>query len=176
MYGRIFNGDGTANTKEFPINTHTTDYQWFGDVEVFDDNSLIVAWCSWEQDGDDGGIYVQRFNSSGVKTGNEVRVNKTTAQYQWLPRIKKLSGNNVAVVWSSWKQDGNREGIVTAFIDEDNQRYTSETIVNSYTESFQWEPDFIVTGDNEILVVWSSWEQFGSDYDIVAKQIILEKP
>ena len=139
MYGRIFNSDGTANANEFPINTYTTDYQWFGNVEVFDDDSFIVAWCSWEQDGDDGGIYVQRFNSSGVKTGNEDRVNKTTAQYQWLPRIKKLSGKNVAVVWSSWKQDGNREGIVTAFIDEYNQRYTSETIVNSYTESFQWD-------------------------------------
>ncbi|OGU54991.1 MAG: hypothetical protein A2006_10205 [Ignavibacteria bacterium GWC2_35_8] len=176
MYGRIFNSDGTANTNEFPINTYTTDYQWFGDVEVFNDDSFIVAWCSWEQDGDDGGIYVQRFNASGLKVGSEVRINKTTSQYQWLPRVKKLTGKNVAVVWSSWKQDGSREGIVAAFIDENNQRYTFETVVNNYSESFQWEPDFIVTDENEILVVWSSWEQFGNDYDIVARRIGLEKP
>ena len=69
MYGRIFNSDGTANSNEFQINTYTTDYQWFGDVDIFDDDSFIVAWCSWEQDGDDGGIYVQRFNSSGQKIG-----------------------------------------------------------------------------------------------------------
>jgi hypothetical protein len=176
MYGRIFNSDGTANTNEFQINTFTTDYQWYGDVEVFNDDSFIVVWCSWEQDGDDGGIYVQRFNSAGIKAGNEVRINKTTAQYQWLPKIKKLSGRNAAVVWSSWKQDGSREGIVTAFIDENNQRYTFETVVNSYVNSFQWEPDFIVTTDNEILAVWASWEQFGNDYDIVAKRIKPEKP
>jgi hypothetical protein len=176
MYGRIFNSDGTANTNEFQINTFTTDYQWFGDVDIFDDDSFIVAWCSWEQDGEDGGIYVQRFNSEGIKAGEEVRINKTTAQYQWLPRIKKLSGKNVAVVWSSWKQDGSREGIVAAFVDEYNQRYTFETVVNEYSESFQWEPDFIVTGDNEILVVWSSWNQFGNDYDIIAKKVKLEKP
>jgi len=176
MYGRIFNSDGTATTNEFQINTYTTDYQWFGDVEIFDDNSFIVAWCSWEQDGDDGGIYVQRFDALGLKVGSEVRINKTTAQYQWLPRIKKLNSKNVAVVWSSWKQDGSREGIVAAFIDENNQRYTFETVVNSYSESFQWEPDFIVTAEDEILVVWSSWNQFGNDYDIVAKKVKLEKP
>jgi hypothetical protein len=171
MYGRIFNSDGTANTNEFQINTYATDYQWYGDVEIFNDDSFIVVWCSWEQDGDDGGIYVQRFNSAGIKAGNEVRINKTTAQYQWLPKIKKLSGRNAAVVWSSWKQDGSREGIVTAFIDENNQRYTFETVVNSYTNSFQWEPDFIATFSDEILVVWSSWKQFSNDYDIVARRV-----
>ncbi len=176
MYGRIFNDDGTPNTNEFQLNTHTNDYQWFGDLEIFPDDSFIVAWCSWEQDGDDGGIYVQRFNSAGQKVGSETLVNKTTAQYQWLPRVKKLLGKNAAVVWSSWKQDGSREGIVTAFIDENNKRYTFETIVNTYTNSFQWEPDFIVTSNDEVLVVWSSWQQFGNDYDIVAKRIKPQKP
>lgn len=176
MYRRIFNSDGTANTNEFLINTYTNDYQWFGDIEIFGDDSFIVSWCSWEQDGDDGGIYVQRFDQYGAKVRDETQINKTTSQYQWLPRIRKLSGKNAAVVWSSWKQDGSRDGIVAAFIDENNQRYTFETIVNAYAESFQWEPDFIVTADNEILVVWASWEQFGNDYDIIAKRIKLVKP
>lgn len=176
MYGRIFNDDGTPNTNEFPLNTRTTDYQWYGDLEIFPDDSFIAVWCSWEQDGDDGGIYVQRFNSGGQKVGSETLVNKTTAQYQWLPRIKKLSGKNAAVVWSSWKQDGSREGVVAAFIDENNKRLTFESIVNTYIESFQWEPDFIVTSDDEILVVWSSWQQFGTDYDIVAKRIKPQTP
>lgn len=175
MYGRIFNSDGTANTNEFQINTYMMDYQWFGDVEIFDDDSFIVAWCSWEQDGDDGGIYVQRFNSLGQKIGNEDRINKSTAQYQWLPKIKKLAGKNAAVAWSSWKQDGSREGVIAVFIDENNQTYTFETIVNNYSESFQWEPDFVVTDDDELLAVWSSWNQFGTDYDIVAKQIKPDK-
>jgi hypothetical protein len=171
MYGRIFNSDGTAYTNEFQINTYTMDYQWYGDVDVFSDDSFIAVWCSWEQDGDDGGIYIQRFSSAGIKVGGETRINKTTAQYQWLPRIKKLSGKNVALVWSSWEQDGDREGIMSIFIDENNQSYTTEAMVNKYSESFQWEPDFIVTADDEILVVWTSWKQFGNDYDIVARRI-----
>jgi hypothetical protein len=176
LYGRIFNSDGSPLTDEFLINTYMIDYQWFGDLDVFDDDSFVVVWCSWEQDGDDGGIYFQRFDEGGNKIGYETRANKTTAQYQWLPKVKRLVGKNFAVVWSSWKQDGSREGIYTAFFDENNNRYTFESQVNEYTESFQWEPDFIVTGEEELLVIWSSWKQFSNDYDIVARRIKPSKP
>lgn len=178
LYGKIFDAGGTALTGEIQINTHTHDYQWFGDLDVFDDNSFVVVWCSWEQDGDDGGIYFQRFNENGVKVGNETLANRTTIYYQWLPRVKKLSGKNFALIWSSWKQDGSREGVYTAFFDEQNFRYTFETQVNDYTDWFQWEPDLIATAENEIIAVWSSWEQFGNgnDYDIVAKRISPPSP
>ncbi|MBZ0198476.1 MAG: T9SS type A sorting domain-containing protein [Ignavibacteriaceae bacterium] len=176
VYGRIFNSDDSPVTNEFQINTNTIDYQWFADVETFDDNSFVVVWCSWEQDGYDGGIYFQRFNSSGAKVGNETLVNKSTSYYQWLPKVKKLVGNKFAVVWSSWKQDGSREGVYTIFIDENNKAYTFETQVNQYGFSFQWEPDFIVKNNNEILAVWASWQQFNKDYDILARRIRPEVP
>lgn len=171
VYMRIFNSDATPLTGEIQVNTYTRDYQWLSDLTVFDDNSFAVVWCSWEQDGDDGGIYIQRFNPDGSKSGNETRVNKTTSQYQWLPKIHKLSGKNVAVAWSSWKQDGDREGVYAIFLDENNTAYTFETRLNSYVSSFQWEPDFIPVDNKRIRAVWSSWEQFGNDYDIVTRVV-----
>ncbi len=171
MFGRIFEFTGNTNTDEFQINTHVTDYQWFGELCAIDDTSFAVVWCSWEQDGDDGGIFIQRFNLNGNKLGAESQVNKSTAQYQWLPRVKKLSGKNLAVVWSSWKQDGDREGIYCAFINEFNNRISFETKVNATTVSYQWEPDFIIKNNEEILVVWASNNQVGTDYDIIARKV-----
>ena len=171
LYMRMFSSTGTPLTGELLVNTYIRDFQWFGDLTVFDDNSFAVVWVSWEQDGEDGGIYIQRFNSDGSKSGNERRVNKTTAQYQWLPKIHKLNGENVAVVWSSWKQDGSREGVYTIFLDENNTAYTFETRVNDYTTSYQWEPDFIPTGSDKIRAVWSSWNQYGNDYDIISREV-----
>ncbi len=176
VYGRIFNADDSPAANEFQVNTNTVDYQWYADVETFDDNSFVVVWCSWEQDGYDGGIYFQRFNSSGVKVVAETIVNKSTSYYQWLPKVNKLEGNKFAVVWSSWKQDGSREGIYTIFIDENNKANTFETQINKYEFSFQWEPDFIVKNSNEILAVWASWQQFNKDYDIIARRIKPEIP
>ncbi len=176
VFAKIFNPDGTTAVNEFQINTYTADYQWYADVETFSDNSFVVTWCSWEQDGFDGGIYYQRFNSSGQKIGEEVLVNKTTNEYQWLPKVKKLGGKNLAFVWSSWKQDGSREGVYATFFDEQDKRFAFETQVNTYSTQFQWEPDFIVKDTNTILVVWASWGQYGKDYEIIGRKISPEKP
>ncbi|MBI2619055.1 MAG: T9SS type A sorting domain-containing protein [Ignavibacteriales bacterium] len=171
LFGRIFNADGTPAGGEFHINTYTNDYQWFGDIETIHDDRFVVVWCSWEQDGDDGGIYLQFFDGSGNKMGPESLVNKTTVQYQWLPKVRKLPGGNLAVAWSSWKQDGSREGVFGRILDSTGRNLSFEIQLNEYTESFQWEPDLIATGANEILAVWSSWGQTGNNYDVIGRRI-----
>ncbi|HPI37919.1 MAG TPA: T9SS type A sorting domain-containing protein [Ignavibacteriaceae bacterium] len=171
LFGKIFSSAGAVVKDEFQINTYTNDYQWFGDLDVFGDNSFVVVWCSWKQDGSDGGIYFQRFDSNGNKTGNETLANHTTSKYQWLPRVKKTDGKKIAIVWSSWLQDGSREGVYAALFDENNKRYTFETQVNSYTDSYQWEPDFVVKSPEELLVVWASWGQYNKDYEIIGRKI-----
>ena len=175
VFSKIFNSSGGVVKDEFQINSYTNDYQWFGDLAVFDDNSFIVVWCSWKQDGSDGGIYFQRFDENGNKIGNETLANVTTSKYQWLPKVKKLDGKKIAIVWSSWLQDGSREGVYTAFYDENNKRYTFETQVNTYTDSYQWEPDFIVKSPEELVVVWASWGQYNKDYEIIGRKIKPEK-
>jgi len=175
VYAQIFSSDGVRIGNEFPVNTYVVDYQWFADIETFDDNSFIIVWCSWEEDGDDGGIYAQRFNADASKLGNEIQINRSTPQYQWLPRIVKTNANHFAVVWSSWKQDGSREGVYAAFFDSEGKRLSFETRVNDYTENYQWEPDVAAIDSNQLLVVWSSWNQFGRDYDVIAKHLFLSQ-
>jgi hypothetical protein len=170
VYGRIFNADGTPSTGEIQINSYVHDYQWYADVETFSDGSFIVAWCSWEQDGSDGGIYFRRFSALGIPLTDEILANKTTTEYQWLPRIKKLNESEFAIVWSSWKQDGSREGIYARYFTLTGKATSFETRVNDYTESFQWEPDFVVTAKKRLFVTWSSWGKTNNDYDIMVKQ------
>ncbi len=171
VYGRRFAANGAPLSGEFQVNTTTADYQWFADVETFDDGGFIVVWCSWGQDGSEGGIYMQRFAADGSKISGEVQVNTTTAWYQWLPRIRKFSDGGFAVIWSSWKQDGSREGVYCQLFDKNARKISFETPVNTTTESFQWEPDLVTTGPRALTAVWSSWGQLGKDYDIVGRNI-----
>ena len=170
LYGKIFDASGNILKDEFLINTYTENFQWFADIETFDDLSFVVTWCSWGQDGHWGGVYMQKFGTLGEKIGNEVLVNNTTVNYQWLPKIRKTSDNKFAVVWSSWQQDGSREGVYIQVFDYDLNKLSFETKVNDYTDNYQWEPDFIATNNNEYLVTWSSWGEY-DDYDIIAKTI-----
>ncbi len=176
LFGRLFDAKGQKLGSEFQINTYTNDYQWFGDVVALDDSGFMVVWCSWEQDGDDGGIYMQRFDAEGQKIGAEIPVNKTTRYYQWLPRIAKLHSGDIAVIWSSWKQDGNREGVYCRFFSAQGEAKSFETKINLTTESYQWEPVVAAVGADDIVAVWSSWAQFSDNYDIVARTFTPDMP
>ncbi len=169
IYGKIYNAGGSLVKDEFKLNNYVNDYQWFGDVLVYPSKEFVVVWCSWEQDGDDGGIYMQKFNADANPVGGEILVNKTTAYYQWLPKIKALDNGNIAVVWSSWKQDGDREGVYTQFFDSNLNKISFECRVNDYSASYQWEPVFIPKSGNTILAVYSSWGIANNDYEIVGR-------
>lgn len=169
LYGKIYDANGNIIKNEFPLNTYTTNYQWFADLALYPDNSFIAVWCSWGQDGFGGGIYMQKFDPQGNKIGGEILVNKTIVNYQWLPKIAILNNQNIAVIWSSWLQDGDREGIYATIFDKDLNKLSFENIVNQYTNSYQWEPVFIPKDGNNLLVVYSSWGIIGKCYDIVAR-------
>jgi hypothetical protein len=175
LFGKVFDADGNSIKEEFTVNTYTDSYQWFADIVTLQSGEFITVWCSWDQDGHWGGIYLQKFDSEFEKSGEEIPVNTTTVNYQWLPKIKSMPDSNIAVVWSSWKQDGSREGVYAQTFDYDLNKISFESKVNEYTDSYQWEADFIVTDNNELLVVWSSWNQY-DDYDVIASKIIPESP
>lgn len=177
IFAKIFNSDGTVYKNEFQINSYTNDFQWFGDIAPLQNGGFAAAWCSWQQDGYDGGIYLNKFDADGNREGDELQVNRTTVYYQWLPKIKVNTNGNIGVIWSSWKTDGSREGVYFSLFDSELNKMSFETLLNDYTDSYQWEPDFDfnqMSGENEIVAVWSSWGQFGkeNDYDIIAKRFI----
>ncbi len=156
---------------EFQVNTYVNDYQWFADVETFTDGSFIITWCSWVEDGHDGGIYMQKFDGSGEKSGDEIRVNRTTDYYQWLPKIRKFTDAGFAIVWSSWQQDGSREGVYVQTYNDELDKISFETRINEYTNGYQWEPTFVTGENSEILVTWACWYSDEIDYEVVARRV-----
>ncbi len=176
LYGKIFDSQGNVVKDEFRINSYTNDYQWFGDLAALSDGGFATVWCSWKQDGEDGGIYIRKYDADGNEVSDEVLVNKTTVKYQWLPRVNEMPDGKIGVVWSSWQQDGSREGVYAKLLNSDLSAATFETQVNDYTDSYQWEPDFVPSGIDEMVVTWSSWGQYDNDYEVMAKRIKLTGP
>jgi hypothetical protein len=170
VFAKIFDTDGSVIKDEFMLNNYTENYQWMSDISINSDNSFDAVWCSWEQDGSDGGIYMRSFNSAYESLGKEILVNTSTEFYQWLPKIENLGDKNKLVVWSSWKLDGSREGIYYKTFSDLNKEITLEKRINVSTESFQWEPDILSLQENEMIATWSSWGETGNDYEIMIKK------
>jgi hypothetical protein len=171
VIGRIWNGDGSPASAEFLVNTYTADYQWYAAVRDLGPDRFAVAWCSWGEDGGEGGIYCRLFDVHGVPLTGEIPVNNSTANYQWLPRICRRGADGLAIAWSSWKQDGSREGVMVRSFDAVGRPLTFEQAVNQYTNSYQWEPDVAQMPGGDLLVVWSTWGRSGKDYEIAGRRI-----
>ncbi|MDB3910615.1 hypothetical protein N9381_02205 [Paracoccaceae bacterium] len=64
---------------EFQVNTHTIGDQSLPDITALSDGGFVATWVSAGQDGDDNGIYGQRYNAAGTAVGTEFRINSTTS-------------------------------------------------------------------------------------------------
>lgn len=66
IVGRRFTADGRAEGPQFRINTANTFSQRFPALAMDADGDLVAAWQSQGQDGNDYGLYGQRFRGSGT--------------------------------------------------------------------------------------------------------------
>jgi hypothetical protein len=96
MAGQRFSSSGNPLGPEFRVNTYTTGYQ--GEASVASDASgnFVVVWSSTH---DGGGVFGQRYASSGAPLGTEFRVNIDTAYFQGQEAVASDGPGNFVVVW-----------------------------------------------------------------------------
>ncbi len=133
IVAQLYDLNGSPLGGEIMVNTTTVDDQYSPDVAMDLAGNFVVVWTSAYQDGDDDGVFFQRFNKFGVKLGGEVQVNQTTALMQGHPSIAMDNNGNFAVAWVSWSGmlNGNTDDIMFRLYDNLGTPTTSETLVSS---------------------------------------------
>jgi hypothetical protein len=153
---------------EFQISTYTTDEQQDPDVALDANGDFVVVWESLGQDGDNWGVFGQRYDSTGTAVGAEFQINSYTTGQQRRPAVGMTADGDFVVVWDSAQNGMNVFG----------QRYDgagapvgAEFQINTYTTYFQWFPAVGVGADGDFVVVWESYQDgdgpgvFGQRYD-----------
>jgi hypothetical protein len=149
----------TAQGPEFRANSYTTNAQLAPAVATDADGDFIVVWQSMHQDGNQGGIYAQRYNAAGAPQGGEFRVNTTTSGHQSLPSVAMDDAGDFVVAWAT-------DGPITGF-DIFAQRYNAAGVkqgnefrVNTITSVAQTEELAVAMDADGDFVV--AWEDYGS--------------
>ena len=101
VYARLFDATSQAQTGEFRVNTYTQNQQSAPSLAMTNNGGLVASWMSYEQDGSLHGIYLQRYEPTGVALGNELLVNTTTLGEQTYPQVATDQNGNAVVIWSS---------------------------------------------------------------------------
>jgi hypothetical protein len=168
VYARAFAPGGVADGDEVRVNTYTAGDQWQADLALNENGEFVVSWTSWNQDGDGGGVYARRFETSGM-AGEVFRLNEVTDEYQWLSRVDLADDGTLTAAWSSWRQDGSREGVYYRLFDAENVPTTPDYRANEITTDYQWEPA-LSTSDGRIAIAYSSFGEDGDDYGIFLRR------
>ena len=158
---------------EFQVNTYTSGYQRRPAVATNQLDGFLVVWESDGQDGSEESVQGQRFDASGTPLGGEFQVNDFTIDEQRDPTVAFDPADNSMVLWTSWAQDGDRNGVQARRYDLNGQEIGSEFQINSYTTGNQAQSDIALSG-NGWVVVWSSYSQDGSGWSVQGRRLDLQ--
>ncbi|WP_345324532.1 DUF4347 domain-containing protein, partial [Novipirellula rosea] len=118
IYAQRFDATATKLGGEILVNTFTSGDQTSSHIDLNSDGDFIVTWRSSSQDGSGYGVYVQHFDSDGIRMGGETLVNSTTSGNQTDPSVA-YSGSKAVVVWSG-QGTGDTTGIFSQRLDTFN--------------------------------------------------------
>lgn len=157
---------------EFRINTVIEDDQGTPDVAIAPDGSFAVVWVSDAQDGDEGGIFAQIFDSLGhALTTQDIPVNSTTVEDQIEPVVAIAPDGSFVVAWSGENADaGLDKGIVARRFTTNGTPIGDEFLVNTFTNFDQDAPTIAMAEDGSFTIAWTSIGLDGSLDSIAAQR------
>jgi len=99
IYARRYNANGDPVTDEIRVNSYQPGDQIAPSVTGLNDGGFVIAWQSWEQDGDNWGIYLKIYNEDGTVRRDEFQVNSYTMGEQSSPVVSNLLDGGFVIAW-----------------------------------------------------------------------------
>lgn len=161
---RYFNF-GLEDGTEFLVTTFTDASQSKPAVAVDPAGNFVVVWESYggeggtDQDGSFGAVVGQRFSSTGASAGTEFVVNTYTVSSQQAPDVAVADDGDFVVVWESYGQDGDGNGVFAQRYNSDGSTAGTEFRVNTTTAFDQDGARVAVDSTGDFVVVWESYRQ-----------------
>jgi len=170
IFSRTFNADGSPRGDEFSVSSGSGPCANPA-IAVSTSGAFAIAWSqkdtitssnSWD-------VFARCFHSDATPANSDERVNTYTYSEQYAPKISS-EGSDYLVSWTSFGQDGSREGVYCQFLSAAGNFVGSELRVNTTTASRQIHPAVASDGAGHFLVVWSSFIGGVGSFDLFAQR------
>jgi len=169
IFGQRYDAAGEKVGGEFRINTKIGNHQEKPSVTSYADGGFVVVWQSKAQDGSEWGVYGQRYDADGSKTGGEFRINtNTTSKSQKNPSVTELEDGGFVAVWESNHNSGLGYEIRGQRYDAAGVKVGGEFEINDHHTGDQSLARVVGLADGGFMVAWNSKNQLidgGPDVD-----------
>ena len=152
---RRFDSAGNALGSEFVVNSYTTGAQIQVTVASAASGSFVVVWSSDFQDGSGQGVFGQRFDATGLRSGAEFRVNTYTTGLQNAAQVASDAQGNFVVAWRSTPPGGPRS-IVGQRFDAGGSPAGAEFVVNTFSNAFVYYLSVTSERTGNFTVAWEA--------------------
>ncbi len=167
VYAQLYTAAGERRGKEFRVNTTTKNNQANPSVAMDAEGNFVVAWYTWtESDGPLEGIFSQRFNADGTKSGSELRVNTSTSTEMFNQKIAMNAAGVSVIVWENNGADGSGYGIYGQRLNASGDKQGNEFRANTSTNSDQRFPSVGIDAAGNFVVAWAN----EANEDVYAQQ------
>lgn len=158
IYAQRFDASGVKQGNELLVNTTTVNHQDWPSIAALQDGGFVASWQSFDQDVVNADIYVQRYDVSGTKQGDELLVNTTIVGNQWGPSIIVLQNGGFVVSWRSENPEAKADDIIyVQLFDANGAKLGNELPVNAVDREYFLFPQSITAlQDGGFVVSWIS--------------------
>jgi hypothetical protein len=168
---RRYNSSAVLQGTEISANSTTVGDQQLPTVGRASNGDFTVAWqSSNDQDGDEIGVVMRRYNNAGTALTGEAVVNNTTAGNQSQPALGMNASGAFVLSWSSDLQDGSSTGVIAQRFTSAGAESGAEFVVNSFTTGAQNNPAVALNAAGDFMVSWVSANQDGSLTGVYAQR------
>lgn len=149
IFAQRYDENGNEVGGKFQVNTYVLNSQIKPGIASVNNDGFVIAWQSDGQDGDEGGIFAQRYDASGNTVGGEFQVNTHYTETQNNLKISETSDGGFIITWQSYFQDVSDYGIYAQRYDSDGNSF-GEASIHTLDKLTGTTNDDILQGDDGI--------------------------
>ncbi|MHC4400564.1 MAG: trypsin-like serine protease, partial [Planctomycetota bacterium] len=178
IVGRLYDRFGNPQGAQFTVNQYTTGPQIMPDVAMDSFGNFVVTWSGEGEVNsrtiESSGVFARAYDAFGTAQDDQFMVNQFRQSVQDSPAVAKDANGDFVITWTSYGQDGDRDGIYARRYDFLGQSQGDEFQVNSTWSNRQQNPDVATDDSGNFAIVWSSyrnpgenseWGVFGQRFD-----------
>lgn len=168
IYARAYTSSGAPRGPQFQVNTTTAENQETPAVAMAADGSFVIVWDSYGNDGNDHGIFAQRYGSKGVPLGGEFQVNSITTANQFKPNVAMAADGTFVTSWVMRGDSLATNGIYTRRFRANGTPFAAETRVSGRDS----DTTAVALDDHgDYVVTWASYNSGGTaKWDVYARR------
>ena len=149
IYAQRYNASGTKIGSEFQVNSTISGDQDEPRIAMDASGNFVIVWQG-KGSGDDPGIFLQRYDSSGVAQGGETLVNTTVTGTQSDASVAMDDAGNFVVTWS----DTDSSNVYMQRFNALGAKVGGQVLVNTTTTGTQNQARVAMSDGGQFAIVW----------------------